>query len=184
MDMQKMLVMLSELDDNDLHWMASVGRRENMAAGTILIAEGQPVETLHIVLDGSVMVSVSALGDRPIARLVTGEVVGEMSFIEDRPPSATVQTLETTTVLAIPRSLLLQKLQQDLGFGCRFYRALAILLSQRLRGTVSQLSPETHPETAPPRSLEPHPEAVEVAEPAWGEVAIAQGRFNRLVSHR
>lgn len=137
--MQKVLYILSELSDDDINWLIQVGQREEIPPGTVLIQEGESVDTLYILLDGALVVSISALEGRQIAHLATGEVVGEMSFIDARPPSATVQTLETSVVLAIPRPILAEKLQQDVVFAARFYRALAILLSHRLRGTVKQL---------------------------------------------
>ena len=62
-----------------------------------------------------------------------------MSFVEDRPPSATVKALASSVVLSIPRVQLAAKLKQDTAFAARFYRALAVFLSFRLRKTVSQL---------------------------------------------
>jgi len=40
-----------------------------------------------------------------------------------------------TTVLAVSNAALRRKLTDDLGFGSRFYHALAVLLAQRLRQT-------------------------------------------------
>jgi CRP/FNR family transcriptional regulator, cyclic AMP receptor protein len=84
-------------------------------------------------------VSVSALEGKTIARLTSGAVVGEMSFADARPPSATVQAVENSLILAIPRDSLVAKLKEDEGFASRFYRAIAIFLSTRLRGTVRYL---------------------------------------------
>lgn len=168
--MQKVLFILGELSDRDIDWLVEVGRREEVPAGRVLIYEGRPVDTLYILLDGTLIVSISAV-ERQIARLSSGEVVGEMSFIDSRPPSATVQTLEPCLVLAVPRSRLAEKLQQDEGFGCRFYKALAMLLSQRLRGTVKQLSEDT-----PKIPVMPESEA------GMESVAIAQARFERLLN--
>jgi CRP/FNR family cyclic AMP-dependent transcriptional regulator len=137
--MKKVFFLLGELDDDDIDWMVSTGRREEVVAGTILIQEGQPIDTLHILLDGTLSVSVSALEGKTIARLTSGAVVGEMSFADARPPSATVQAVENSLVLSIPRDLLVEKLQKDEGFASRFYRAIAIFLSTRLRGTVRYL---------------------------------------------
>ncbi len=137
--MKKVFFLLGELDDDDIDWMVSMGRREEVAAGTVLIQEGQPIDTLHILLEGTLSVSVSALEGKTIARLTSGAVVGEMSFADARPPSATVMAVETSLVLSIPRLLLIEKLQKDEGFASRFYRAIAIFLSTRLRGTVRYL---------------------------------------------
>lgn len=137
--MKKVFFLLGELDDDDIDWMISVGRREEVTAGTVLIQEGQPIDTLHILLEGTLSVSVSALEGKTIARLTSGAVVGEMSFADSRPPSATVQAVENSLVLSVPRSTLVEKLEKDERFACRFYRAIAIFLSTRLRGTVRYL---------------------------------------------
>ncbi|MDX2096573.1 MAG: cyclic nucleotide-binding domain-containing protein [Leptolyngbyaceae cyanobacterium bins.59] len=137
--MQKVLFILGELNDEDIDWMVDIAARDEIPAGRVLIEEGKPIDALYIVLDGTLIVSVEALEGKEVARLSTGEVVGEMSFVDARPPSATVKAVEDSLVLSIPRQQLAIKLQQDMGFASRFYRALAIFLSDRLRGTVSRL---------------------------------------------
>ena len=127
------LFILGELSDRDVEWMIAAGRREQVAAGTVLIREGEPVETVYAVLEGTLSVSVVAQGDRQVARLGRGEIVGEMSFVDARPPSATVKALDDALVLAIPRPQLAAKLQDEPGFSARFYRAIALFLSHRLR---------------------------------------------------
>lgn len=170
--MNKVLVILNELDEQDVDWLAHVGIQEEISPGSILIHEGQPVDTLYILLEGTLVVSISAIAKREIARLSGGEVVGEMSFIDARPPSATVQTLEKCLVLSIPRKHLTEKLQQDVAFAARFYKALAVLLSYRLRGTVQQLGePVIHANS--------HHSVAEAVNPS---MAIAEARFARLRS--
>ncbi len=138
--MTKFLFFLSELNDNDLDWLVEIGDKRRIPSGTTLIYEGNHADTLYIMLDGTLVVSTAEIGERELARLYKGEVVGEMSFIDSRPPSATVKTMEPSQVLAIPRGKLAQKLEEDESFASRFYRALAIMLSHRLRGTVKQLA--------------------------------------------
>jgi len=137
--MKKVLFILGELDDDDIDWIIETGSREEIAAGTVLIHEGQPINTLYILLEGTLGVSTLAMEGREIASLTSGEVVGEMSFIDTRLPSATVTAKERTLVLSVPRDQLATKLRQDVGFASRFYRALAVFLSNRLRLTVRQL---------------------------------------------
>lgn len=162
--MKQVLFILGELSDADIDWLIQRGDRQEVEPGTILIHEGKSVDALYLLLDGALVVTISALEDRQIARLSSGDVVGEMSFIDSRPPSATVRTLEKSVVLAVERSLLSEKLQADVGFAARFYRALAILLSSRLRGTVRQLG------NSPDHS-----------QPETETVAIAQQRFDNLL---
>lgn len=175
--MQKVLFILGELSDEDIDWMVDIAAREVVSAGTILIKEGKPIDALYIVLSGTLVVSVEALEGKEIARLSTGEVVGEMSFVDARPPSATVKAFENSLVLSIPRQQLATKLQQDAGFASRFYRALAIFLSDRLRGTVSRLGygKDGAAEGAPAsRENEPNPNVLD-------NLALAGARFDWLL---
>jgi len=137
--MRKALLYLGILNDSDIEWMIAAGVKQEVAPSEVLISEGKPISALFVVLDGKFSVVVGSLGNREVARLQAGEVVGEMSFVDSRPPSATVRALERSVVLAIPRNVLTAKLAQDPLFASRFYRALAVFLSDRLRGTVAVL---------------------------------------------
>jgi CRP-like cAMP-binding protein len=136
--MKKVLYLLGQLSDADVEWLIENGRKQHVRPGTVLIAERQPINAVYILLDGVLEVTGAALGGKRV-RLGSGEVVGEMSFIEARLPSASVTALEESTVLAIPRPELRARLEGDAGFAARFYRALAMFLSHRLRTTVRQL---------------------------------------------
>ena len=137
--MRKALYLLGQLSDTDVEWMIAEGARQRIPAGKVLIREGEPVNAVYILLDGLVEVSGSGLSGGPPIRLGCGEVVGEMSFIDARPPSATVTAVENSVVLAIPRPALAAHLERDPEFAARFYRSLAVLLSHRLRDTVRRL---------------------------------------------
>lgn len=137
--MKKILFILGVLTDADVDWLLYVGRREQLAEGTVLIQEGNPVDAVYIVLTGLLKVSIEGLAGKEIAHLGSGEVVGEISFVDTRPPSATVTAVEETLVLSIPRQRLSKKLAEDAEFASRFYRAIALSLSDRLRNTVSLL---------------------------------------------
>lgn len=134
--MRKVLVFFGILDDGDVEWMMSTGIRREASAGDILIREGANVDAMFLVIDGSFRVTV---GEKEVARLNPGEIVGEMSFVDARPPSASVKALERSLVLSIARTKLAQKLHDDIPFAARFYRALAVFLADRLRRSVSQL---------------------------------------------
>jgi bacteriocin-type transport-associated protein len=136
--MRKALYLLAQLSDTDIEWMIRQGVRQRVPAGSLLIREGQPIDAFYIILDGSVEVSGTGVAGKPI-RLGCGEVVGEMSFIDARPPSATVTAGEGLVALAIPRKELTAKLEVDPRFAAHFYRALAVFLSHRLRDTVARL---------------------------------------------
>ncbi len=109
--MRKVLFILGELSDRDVDWMMAAGKREQISPGAVLVQEGKPVEALYIVLEGLLRVSVESAGSHELARLGSGEIIGEMSFVDAHPPSATVKALENSTVLSrqasmIPTSLI------------------------------------------------------------------------------
>jgi len=134
--MRKALIVLGILDDSDIEWMIRVGTKQTIAAGTTIIHEGKEIAALFVVLSGNLTVTA---GGMQVALLSVGEVVGEMSLIDARPPSATVTAAEESVVLSIPRDDIDARLSEDVGFAARLYRALAVFLSSRLRTTVSNL---------------------------------------------
>jgi len=74
-----------------------------------------------------------------LARVGAGEILGEMSLVDSRPPSASVTVAQDSYVLALEKKVLQNKLDTDNGFAARFYRAIAIFLSERMRGTIKNL---------------------------------------------
>jgi CRP/FNR family transcriptional regulator, cyclic AMP receptor protein len=132
---RKVLFLFGQLSDDDLEWMLKAGRKRSLREGEVLIRQGVPVDEVFILLEGRLTVWLKLRRDqeREIARLQAGEIVGEMSFVDARPPSATVKALEDSTVFGISKAALSAKLAADQGFAARFYRALAIYLSTTVR---------------------------------------------------
>lgn len=145
--MRKAFYLMGILEDADLDWLSRNGSTRFVPDGTILVREGTPIHDIFVLLDGKLSVLAQAIGDREIAPLYAGEVVGEISFVDSRPPSASVVAAQDSQVLAIDRASLTAKLASDSGFSSRFYRAIATLLADRLRKTVSHLGYGKHKET-------------------------------------
>jgi CRP/FNR family transcriptional regulator, cyclic AMP receptor protein len=137
--MRKALYFLGILDDSDIDWLIANGTKREVSPGTFLVEEGKPLDAVFLVIDGRLSVSAGALGGREIAQLMSGEVVGEMSFVDSNPPSASVRAIDRTFALSVPRTQLRMKLDSDSLFASRFYRAIAVFLADRLRSTVTTL---------------------------------------------
>lgn len=133
--MRKVLIILSELSDGDLDWMISAGSRQSLEPNGLLIQEGRPVDALCLVLEGRFLVTA---GSQTVAELGVGEAVGEISFLDERPPTASVRAMVPSRVLRIPGEAMRAHLKQDVGFAARFYRALALFLADRLRASLSR----------------------------------------------
>ena len=141
--MRRALYFLGILDDQDVEWMMQHGRKMSLPPGEHLTRQGVPTEWLYFVLDGHFVVYTPTAPR--IAELRAGDVVGEISFVDSRPPSASVRAESAAKVGAIPRAALQLKLAKDVGFASRFYRSLAVFLADRLRtttGTIGAKKPQ------------------------------------------
>jgi CRP-like cAMP-binding protein len=172
--MRKALVILGGLSDGDMDWIAQAGRCRVVPAGTPIIIEQQAIDSLFIILDG--LASVTVLG-REVARLAAGEILGEMSLLETRPPTASVTPAVATTLLAVSHAELRRKLKDDIGFGCRFYHALAVLLAQRLRQTT--ISSIGYGRTEPQPSQGDEEDEIDVG--ILDHVHLAGAKFDKLL---
>jgi CRP-like cAMP-binding protein len=132
--LKKVLYFLGTLDDPDIDWMVKNGVRQHIPAQTQIIREGWFSEWLYFILDGELSVtSERARGE--IARLGPGDVLGEISFVDSRPPSATVTAVTESVVGAVPIEALERKLKHDAPFAARFYKSIAVALADRVRAT-------------------------------------------------
>lgn len=134
--MRKAMYLMGALEDSDIEWLGANGSLMRLNAGDTLVRAGQAVDSLFVVLDGRLGVRT---GSTAVATLLAGEVVGEISFVDARPPQASVVSLDTSRVLAIGRDVLQAKLGRDVRFAANFYRALATFLADRLRTTTARL---------------------------------------------
>ena len=133
------LALLSELSASDLDWVFNIGVEQQVIANTYIIKEGSRLDSLFFILEGMVGVTISSLEDKQVATLGPGEVVGEMSFIQDVPTNASVIAIENSLLLALPRKDLGKKLEEDAHFAARFYRAVALKAARRLSHSVDTM---------------------------------------------
>jgi CRP-like cAMP-binding protein len=132
---RKVLFILGQLEDVDVEWMARAGQKRTIEPGQAIITQGQALDALFFVLEGEC--EVYLLSGKVLARLGSGEILGELSFVDAAPPSASVRAVARTRVLAVPKRKIEERLRQDTTFAARFYKAIAIFLSDRLRAMVS-----------------------------------------------
>ena len=136
--MKKVLYILGELEDDDAEWLSETGVQRKIPRGEVLIREGRTIDSVFFVIQGTFAVTKGAAAQE-IARVGVGEVLGEVSYIDRYPPTATVTALEDAAVLVVSRESLTGKIQADPGFAGRFYKAVAVFLAERLRSTLRQI---------------------------------------------
>src|SRR5215469_8564925 len=78
------------LDEDARRQLATQFERVHVAAGEVIITQGEPGDGLFLVVSGRLRVSVTALGtDRVLHDLGRGSAIGEIALLSDRPRSAT-----------------------------------------------------------------------------------------------
>ena len=130
--MRNSLIILGVLEDQDIDWFAKVGKNHALQQGDCLIEEGVHLDSLGIVLEGALKVTTLADTEKILSTIYPGEIVGEVSFLDSRPPAVTLIALEPTNDLKVSRRDLASKLRTDSDFGSRFYKAIGVCLAQRL----------------------------------------------------
>ncbi|MBB4807361.1 CRP-like cAMP-binding protein [Chryseobacterium defluvii] len=137
--MKRVLFFLGQLNDRDVEWMIHNGSKMELEAGYRLINKGEYIDSLYIVLSGQLAVCTDGKTNETLAKLESGEIVGEMSFIESRPPSVSVIAAKPSVVYKISREMINYRLSTNMEFRSSFYYAMALFLSNRLRKTTDQL---------------------------------------------
>ncbi len=136
---QKWSELLSKFPDEDIDWIMSSGKDCLITSETVLISENTGIDYLYFVIKGLLKVTTAISGDRTIALLGPGEIIGELSFVDNKKTVATVVADEDSSIFAIERNFLRELIENDKGFGLRWYRALCEVTVHRLRTTTNEL---------------------------------------------
>jgi CRP-like cAMP-binding protein len=90
--------LFSNCTNKELEKIAKAGDEVVMAAGSLIVDQGQTGREAFIILDGSVSVKRNG---KKIGTLEAGAVVGELSLLDHGPRTATVVAETDTTLLVI-----------------------------------------------------------------------------------
>jgi CRP-like cAMP-binding protein len=129
---------LKYLTENDWKLLRSKSRRIVFAAQQLIIAVNSRPAALFALVRGSVVIEV--LRGTPIAKLSPGDIFGEMAFVEDSVASASAVAETEAEVDAIDVNDIKEVFQLYPHLEARFYKSIALMLSQRLRQTSGQLA--------------------------------------------
>lgn len=171
--MKRVLFVLGQLSDKDIEWMIDNGKKETVNQGDFLIKQGETIESIYIVLSGSFRIFNEQNADMNIAQIGSGEIVGEMSFLDERPPSVSVEATETSSVYSISLSRMKQMMEVDTRFAARFYYSIGLFLSDRLRKTTGRLGYG---------ALEENEDIDEINLNVLSQIGQAGSRFSRMLN--
>ena len=101
----KSVPLFAGLPNDMLHALASVVMHRSVPRTTMVIAAGDAVDSLYIIISGRLKVMMGeADGKEVILSIIgPGEFFGEMGLIDDEPRSATVITIEPCELLSVAK---------------------------------------------------------------------------------
>jgi CRP-like cAMP-binding protein len=112
----------------------SIGEVKRIADGAFLIRAGEIDSTLFAVEDGHLDIVIMDEGKMVVVATVgPGDVLGEVSFIDDSPRAVSVKAGEETTVRSWDKRTLSEALAFEPQLLAKFAVALCELLVERLR---------------------------------------------------
>lgn len=121
----------------DLQAVFRHGKVIKLPVGAMLMEENQDNDHLYVLLHGTMEVYLPENDIRfdrvPVTNLGPGDCIGEYSFVDDRPTSASVVAVEESALFKIQRDELLELMEQNKGLGMAVYRNLLLLMISRLR---------------------------------------------------
>jgi CRP/FNR family cyclic AMP-dependent transcriptional regulator len=119
----------------------SLARPLRIKAGKMVFAGGDAADGCYVIEEGllKVTVSVETKGERILAVLTPGSIVGEFSVIDGSPRSATVSALRDSKLRFINR-IAFQSFAEEHP---EFFQHLALLLIRRLRDTNATVATTT-----------------------------------------
>ena len=99
----KRVPLFSGLTDSQIERLAAGSVRRSFPKGRTIVAEGEPSQSLYVLLSGRAKVPRSDTEGKEVilAVLGPGECFGEMSLIDDAPRSASVITIESCDFMSI-----------------------------------------------------------------------------------
>ena len=131
--------LLKYLDEKQVNFFFQIGKEETLDANSILIKKDSNIDSIYFIIKGLLHVYTSSTLV-PDKILGPGEIVGEISFLDEGESTAAIVAKEDVLLLKFPKSLLKEKLVQDPAFAANFYKSLALIVANRLRITLEELT--------------------------------------------
>lgn len=120
--------------------LSNAGRFVSLDKGDVVIQEGDKVDSIYCLLKGEVDIlmpdDLEEYDDLTLVNmLVDGECIGEYSFVDEQPASATVRANTDVELLELSHDVLREALDSDCELRAQLYKNLLESLVERLRNT-------------------------------------------------
>jgi CRP-like cAMP-binding protein len=127
LDVVRKTVLAKELSESETEILSHLVKLETLPDGAIICDEGQSDNKLHVVVSGAVNVSRRDPGGKGWTTLYTlthGDLVGELSFIDETPHHSALRVAGPTEILSLDRHDLEKLLDKHPWLVYRVMRAI------------------------------------------------------------
>lgn len=139
-NMMEETIMFSDFSRRELEQLADYMHAYEAGVGTVVFKEGNKDSYLCVVIEGKLDVfKESGKGDKKLATIRPGKVIGEMAIIDEQPHSATVVAKSDSILLLATKHTLNSLFDEQPRLAYRLLWKIAQLLSHRLRQTSGML---------------------------------------------
>jgi len=139
------IFLFQDIKADELHLVLDRTNRREFPAGTVIIQEGEPGDSLFIMAAGEVEITKQLTlvldEDTPKERVMirlkaeNGVYFGEMALLESETRSATVTALTDCALLELHQKDFLELIEEHPAMGIKLLLRLAQILSRHLRKT-------------------------------------------------
>jgi CRP-like cAMP-binding protein len=131
------------LGAKELEEIQRSGRMRSLEADELVLREGEANAELFVVLTGELDVFLPKSTERPtrihLGEVEAGECVGEYSFIDEKPASASVSARGRAEVFAISKAAFETLVTSQPTIGRDVYRNILVVLIARLRSELREI---------------------------------------------
>lgn len=132
---------LADVSSEHRSFLACFGKFHRPTEGDILIAEGEPQDSLYVILEGKLhIVSTASQRSLLLAALGPGDSIGEINLFDPGTASASAVVRSSALVWSLSRSELDAFLEADPTIGVAVLRGLLGQLSKRIRNMNEKLA--------------------------------------------
>ncbi len=135
--------LLHNLPESLANLLFEAGEVTSVPVGTVIINERETLDTLYVLLSGTVEVflpeSESRFSPVKLDEMGAGEVCGEYGFIDSQPASASIRAIEPVEMYGISFETLHKFLDRHHSVAAIVYKNLLAILVKRLRASNAEL---------------------------------------------
>jgi CRP-like cAMP-binding protein len=128
--------LFTHIDTHDLVDIVPICRFAKMNNGDLVFQDNDPGRNIYIIVEGKVEIVLETILPNleiKFSVLESGDTFGEISFVDDKPRSATARCLSDSKFIIINGLKMREHIESRPAIGSIFYQNAAKLLAERVR---------------------------------------------------